>query len=315
MWKRRRILTFAVIIAVLAGLAWLVLSAPPSEPVYQGRTLNSWLREAMDTAGDTVNPDVPKAEDAIKKIGTNALPSLIRMLRAKDSPVKLALMRLAGKQKIIQFQFETASDLHVRAAYGCIILGPEASASIPALIELLQEGEPSSIAGDALVNMGPEGVRALAGALTNTDSHVRYFATAALAGVSIRRQTTDSTAQQIATHDEEVKIAVPALIKLLKNKSDTVRDKAAESLGAIGRQPDTVIPALIAMLRDEGSSWDGVPFAIAATSALGSFGRQAEAAVPDLVLALKNPSPGLRDAAAKALKQIDPEAAAKAGVK
>jgi HEAT repeat protein len=52
-----------------------------------------------------------------------------------------------------------------------------------------------------------------------------------------------------------------------------------------------------------------------AAKALGQFGLAAKEAVPALTKALKDANPRGRQEAAEALKQIDPEAAKKAGIK
>ncbi len=52
----------------------------------------------------------------------------------------------------------------------------------------------------------------------------------------------------------------------------------------------------------------------ASAAALGSYGEQAVRAVPALIKALKDPEVNVRNAAAGALRKIDPEAATEAGV-
>jgi HEAT repeat protein len=253
--------------------------------------------------------------EAMKTIGTNALPSLIRMLRAKDSQFKLEFLKLAGKQNLVNFDFERASDLHIRAAYGCSILQSQAAPAIPALVELLPEVRDSTVVPDALVRIGPDGVLALTSGLTNNDTNVRYNVATALADIGIWRSNTTVTPEEIATLDQDTTIAVPALLKLLNNTTDPARAQAALTLGVIGAQAEIVVPALIATLQDANNSKDGVTAAIFAAKALGKFGHEAEGAVSALVVALKSPWAGLQEAAATSLKRIDPEAAAEAGVR
>jgi HEAT repeat protein len=52
-----------------------------------------------------------------------------------------------------------------------------------------------------------------------------------------------------------------------------------------------------------------------AVLALGAYGPAAASAIPALILMLQNPARFDSEAASQALKQIDPEAASKAGVK
>jgi HEAT repeat protein len=69
------------------------------------------------------------------------------------------------------------------------------------------------------------------------------------------------------------------------------------------------VPLLIKTLRDPDASVRG-----AAACSLRDFGARAKAAVPALLELLKDDDEYARGAAAEALGQIDPEAAAKAGV-
>ena len=75
-------------------------------------------------------------------------------------------------------------------------------------------------------------------------------------------------------------------------------------------QPEKIIPLLESYLDDPQ---DGVPEG--AVEGLGLFGSLSEAAVPKLLELLKLPDKDLHAAVTMALKQIDPEEAAKAGVK
>jgi len=107
------------------------------------------------------------------------------------------------------------------------------------------------------------------------------------------------------------KEAVPALLQVLKGNDDTVRAKAAQALGLIHSNPETVIPALITCLNDSRSD-----LRTEATEALAGWGKQSQAAVPRLIQLLDDRSDrDLMAAVPEALKKIDPEAAAKAGVK
>lgn len=100
--------------------------------------------------------------------------------------------------------------------------------------------------------------------------------------------------------------AAPALLKATKDKDKDVRNGAFWSLSRIHSRPETTIPILIEGLDDS--------FDVArenAAAALGyNYGPEAKAAVPALLRTLT-----INRAASSALLQIDPEAAANAGVK
>jgi HEAT repeat protein len=87
----------------------------------------------------------------------------------------------------------------------------------------------------------------------------------------------------------EHKAAIPALIELLKNEDAGVRYMAAESLERIGPKAKEAVPALTEALKDPGQASFSSPTATEYKA--------------------------ISDEAAKALKNIDPEAAKKAGIK
>ena len=107
------------------------------------------------------------------------------------------------------------------------------------------------------------------------------------------------------------KAAAPALLQALHRKDDVLCGPAATALVRIQAEPDQVIPALIGCLLDrEGRGRPDV------VEALGEFGPRARAAVPTLVKLLADrSSKDIMAAVPTALKNIDPDAAAKAGVK
>src|SRR5262245_1599695 len=106
--------------------------------------------------------------------------------------------------------------------------------------------------------------------------------------------------------------ALPVILDLLKNdRAPFIRMWAAGVLGQIGAEhPDKIVPPLIELLKPEyDSTLHGN-----AIGSLGRCGTQAKDAFPFIVPYLNDPSPGIRIAATNALRQIDREAAAAAGV-
>jgi len=117
-------------------------------------------------------------------------------------------------------------------------------------------------------------------------------------------------AASIGSFGPQAQIAIPDLIKALKSNDRAVRGAAAKALGDIHCQPETIIPLLTSYLEDPQ---DEVP--VAAVEALGEFGSLSRSAIPKMLPLLKQPDKDLQRALRIALKQIDPEEAAKAGVK
>src|SRR5690349_4235483 len=85
MAKRRRLIWLAATAASVFG-ALLFVWLRPTEPSYAGHSLSYWLRR-------TYHPDPSisgQAEEAIRSIGTNAVPMLIQWLSERDPEWKLA---------------------------------------------------------------------------------------------------------------------------------------------------------------------------------------------------------------------------------
>jgi len=264
MATKRRTLLVTLLIAVLGGVSWLLLRPDP-EPIYQGKPLSYWLR-GFDS-GSTPSAQ-GKADEAMRQIGTNAIPTLLRMLKPTDSQFKLNLIQFAKKQNLINIKWRTAWTLHREALFGFRCLGPQGKTAVPALLEIYNERRSGQYYRDCVffaqtfATMGPDASNAvpqLVQDTTDTKIYTRLYAVGALAGIHARPD-----------------LALPALVKSLSDPIDTIRAEAIAGLGA--------------------------------------FGTNAQSAVPDLLKALADPSPAVRNNAASALQQIDPEAAAKAGV-
>ena len=103
------------------------------------------------------------------------------------------------------------------------------------------------------------------------------------------------------------KSMIPTLLQALKGRDGAVRAAAAIALGEIHSEPEVVVPVLITALDD---ATDGVN--VAAAEALGNLGFWSKAAVPKLIPLTKAREKELRRAAGLALKQIDPDAFARA---
>jgi hypothetical protein len=142
MHKRIQI-ALAVSLMILAGLStWHGLSR--REPVYQGKRLSSWL-EAYRLYGVAgvetwqVRAEQQMADEAVRKAGTNALPTLLRMLRAKDSALKVKLMGLAQRQHFIRITYLPAEELNYQASCAFGVLRAKGQSAVPALMEIADQ--------------------------------------------------------------------------------------------------------------------------------------------------------------------------------
>jgi HEAT repeat protein len=206
----------------------------------------------------------------LDKVGTNAIPTLLWMLRQTDSPFKRKVTELVRKQHFIRIHSIPAEEINHAGYLAFRELGARAEAAVPGLIALLNDKNPD----------------------------VRYTAVFALRSLG-----------QVAGD------ALPSLIKCLKDPEFTVQSDAILGLGEIHQEPERVIPILVELLDKPQNPQHSVILRANAIWALVQFGAQAKPAVPVLRRFLNDGQEGIRWDLTNALKAIDPEAAAKAGVR
>lgn len=128
---------------------------------------------------------------------------------------------------------------------------------------------------------------------------------------NISRDSQDAISRAlIAIGPEAERMATPSLLRCAASSDKTARLHAVMVLEQIQAKPPVVVPAMVKSLSDTA-----MPVRCAAARCLGDFGMEARQAVPALVLLLGDPDVFVRVAATNALKLIDPQAAAEAGVK
>jgi hypothetical protein len=263
--KPTKIALAVLLVAAVGGfLVWQVLR--DQEPVYQGKPLSVWLR---DFKGN------PQLTTAVRQIGTNGIPALLRMLARKDSP-------LASKPVVfwnrhvwsLQRWLRDPRWYHIGAVHantdgqlGFEILGTNAQQAAPALIAIYERN------------------------------------------ISRDSQTATSRALN-AIGPVAQRMAIPSYLRAAASSNTPVREVAVWALSGVQVEPQLVVPALAKFLSD--TNW--VSRTVAANG-LGRLGTNAQQAVPALVPRLTDLNPRVRRGATNALKLIDPEAAARAGVK
>lgn len=225
-------LVAGILPAVLAAalLAWLSLRGE----TYQDHSLDWWLTEA--SSAHQSGPDLRRletAQRAVRHFGTNALPTLLRRLKAEDSRVKQIAMQLLGHQSIMRVPLTSAEEKHLQASLGYIALGPVASQHLPELIVCLTNDSRSEVrlvAAGALGGIGPGAslaVPALLGALKDSEWRVRFNALSAL-----------------DTIHPKLDAVLTNLIESLEDSQSPCRASAAEALGNYGAAASAAIPAL-----------------------------------------------------------------------
>jgi HEAT repeat protein len=275
---RKANVSLILLAAAVTGVVFYY-SLPSGEPVYQGKTLRSWLEQFGTNhwaAGHGGNLD-RQAEAAIQHIGTNAVPFYLQLLTARESPLKVKLLTLGQKPWLAAFHIPSVAEyrkqLDLRktlGAYGFVALGEKAKPFIPALIALNNDE-------------------------VRRTRHLAIFALRCLGPIASE--------------------ALPEMFVCLNDPDFTIRSEAATAVGEIHQESEKSVRILIDFIekyRADRINWFPIDDAI---RSLAKFGAQAKPAAPSLVELLDDPEQGIRGAATNALREIDPDAAAKAGVK
>src|SRR4030095_7442610 len=117
--KRFRSVTGLLLASVLGLAVWRARGS--REPVFEGRSLRSWLDHHVTSSAAVPpynSPGWKKADEALRAIGTNAIPTLLEMLRAKDPPpVMLKLRDTARRHGLLRMNYQYAFAQHEEAAY------------------------------------------------------------------------------------------------------------------------------------------------------------------------------------------------------
>lgn len=282
----RRMLLAVATLLCLVGLR--IFALPAREPVCQGKPLSAWLERFDEPFATTFLAgfeDVPQpAVDAVRSIGSNALPMLLELIQARDSRAKERLLDLLEKQSVVKFRVTPASVKQRRATLAFCGLGPMALPALPKLKKLLADEHTALPAAIAIAQVGPEGLSVLTNALAGTNPLVRHACSYGLCN--------------IPTNGAAV---IPTLIASLKDRDAVVQCKAAEALGLIRDNPTIAIPALLDLLLTTNDCH------LSAVNSLGLYGQLATSAVPALLTCLVSDEATTRLWALLALRRIRAE--------
>lgn len=314
--------------AILIGLAALaamlaVLGLRPREPVHEGKRLSQWLEGfSLYQQEDTEEPEFKAGEAAaaIRQMGTNVVPHLVRLLRVRDSPVRQALMHWAQRQSLVRVSFVPASDYHHRAVEAFRALGRAAASALPALGRLLDDPATCAPAARALAAIGTNGFPLLEAALTNQNAEVRAEAIVSLANdrdhpqrvtpILIRQLkhpdpwVRGTAVQGLSSGRSPTPEVLSALLEAARDPSPAVRAPALQGLQFFPAATDRTVPVLLRALDDSGD--------VVRCKALGSLLELAPAepqiVVPALTAKLDRLNPLGRRMAAQVLARYGPRA-------
>ncbi len=301
MRKRKRLLLFIVGCFLVAGVLWVTLRNP--EPQYEGRPLSYWV--LRDNQFRKANAEKLRVEAAIRHIGTNGLPFLLKWIQYEQpawrtKAIYLAL-RVTTREFANRFRDRRSETLAANSVNALGALGEQATPIYPELLRLLAGPPAPNKARRIALVLVARGTNALPVLISAMDDPAR----------SPNRSYVLWAIRVIHPPPDLAATAVPGLLRCLSetNCSDAeafsrtnlphLASLSATMLGELQTVPDVVVPALIACLRSPDSElrW-------AAAYALGNFGTNAAAALPALIDCLQDQKTNVAFAAAKAIAEI-----------
>ena len=227
-------IVLVVLAAALASLIVWQVAQPPGEPVYKGKRLSEWLPYDVGGGGWQMRPEF---EEAVRQAGTKAIPALLRMLRAKDSPFKVSLIRLVQRHHILKVHYIPAGVLNDSGCCGIGILGADAQSAMPELIEIANRKISPQSQVSAIYSLGglapsaKEAVPSLLRWATDGNAQVRSSAIEVLGRIGA-----------------EGDLVMPVLINALHDPSAEVQTRALAALRKFGPDAHLAVPALVAFL-------------------------------------------------------------------
>lgn len=309
-------------IALLAGLvllgvsiAWVVHQNRPRELVYQGKPVSAWAFQFHSPI------QREEAAIALRQLGDEAVPDLVRMLHSKDPLcAKLLYPPPSWLPKPLQRLIRRAvrpADVSARrmvAAHALAELGGQATAAVPALTVMLSNTRPEErwLAATALGRIAsPEAVATCVAALRGPNVELHHPAVYALGEMRAAAEVALPEVLQCLAHERAAvrasavhtlgQIGRPALApvtQLVREKRGVERRAAAQALVKIFPSPRLVLPPLLEMTEDPDPLCR-----LQAVECLLAVGPQHHDVTAILTKLVHDPDEAVRTAAARALEK------------
>lgn len=282
----RRLVVISIVCLVVAVGSWAVLSWH-REPSYNGKSLSDWVEAA--TKAPAFGRRGEPWEEAIKHMGTNAVPTLVRWLASEPMfgwrrffktqnalPASLRASRVTLWLRDRASSNESRHELRAAAAErALIVLGKDAKSAIPGLLLMFRDSATPSggfRAGNVLAGLSKESFPALLKCFSDPQ-FTNYFALVQV------------LCQMRGFLQGEGAAAVPNLCSPLQRADPALKQVCAEALGNVAAAPELAVPSLAAAMTNAIQNSD-VILSRKCAEALGSFGSRGSAAVAALCFAL-----------------------------
>jgi hypothetical protein len=143
--KRKQVLVIGAVCALVSAVVLIASLNGPKEPEYQGKKLSEWIAmpiKSGSTPGTSGVVGDAEMAGAIRAIGTNGLPFLVRWVEYETPVWKLNLAKYippGGTDHLtsrLVWRQETRAD---QALYGFLYLGKQGTAAMPTLGRYLEQ--------------------------------------------------------------------------------------------------------------------------------------------------------------------------------
>jgi HEAT repeat protein len=302
----RRIFIF-VLALVLLGI---VSTVKWREPWYHWKPLSSWLAEYG--AGPADYKPSPQADNALRQIGSNAVPYLLNLLHSTNSHSYYTFVGKENQRGMYPvwtprastvWEHLTAWSVNVRSRFQRVTvpaswnhwkaylafqaMGPEGKSAIPDLVKLAND--PSNNSSPSNTGNAPPI------SFWKDQKWIRIFAAQSstylpqgtpVIPISIL-MTGGGYVPQPFLSDGEIAAwslaaigadSVPPLMEMLTNSNPQIRCRAAMAFGLMGKPAEPAVSTLIAMLHDPDRNTRRE-----AADALGCIGQQPDLVIPALI--------------------------------
>lgn len=242
-----------------------------------------------------------EAKQAIRNVGTNALPILLKRIQYQPSNSRIRFLTFLDKlpsvvwnNRLVLPLLKDKGGVAAENATGIfMILGERATPAVPELTSLMFRATDADVVHRityCLAVIGRDGLPSLVAALQNPNLPC-CEASVYWLGINAPFKFGTNAAD-----------AVPHLARLATNGSPDLAKEAIRALGRIKSAPEIAVPTLTNALRSASSE-----IQYYAAGAISAFGTNASCAVPLLMEASTNAEHRVRSRATNALLQIAPD--------
>ena len=215
------------LLLTVALAVWLThrLYAASKQPVHDGKPLLTWLEEANVHFHPMASPvSTNSGVDAVRQIGTNAIPALLKLLTSDYMPLARRLelfLRMAPPRK-----YESNWRLQLLACCGFACLGSKGEPALGELKKLLEDKR-SSVRSAAAISIGYIGIE--------------------------RSEITSCLLARLQDEDFDTQLSAVWALGELKANAPAVVPVLIQRLDSLG--PDApLVPAIILALSQYGSA-------------------------------------------------------------